>query len=197
MAIDKAVDSAVLEANLTTIANAIREKAGTSDALAFPAGFAEAIAGIETGGGEIAGVSKFVSGSFVLAENYTSKYTIVSDAEALAPLMDDGISWTMVPVKSFMCLWATPKESDTDFSAYPNTVCLYASVPGKKSVGAATAKSIGKVSSSGSVSTANVTSSPAYMTMSSASDLVFGFNSNSNYLGYAGTEYHWFVARCW
>ena len=50
MAIDKAVDSAALNANLTTIANAIREKAGTSGALAFPAGFAEAIAGIKAGG---------------------------------------------------------------------------------------------------------------------------------------------------
>lgn len=51
MAFDKVVDSAVLESGLTSIANAIREKAGTSDALAFPAGFAEAIASIESGGG--------------------------------------------------------------------------------------------------------------------------------------------------
>lgn len=50
MAFDKVVDSAVLESGLTSIANAIREKAGTSDALAFPAGFAEAIAAIESGG---------------------------------------------------------------------------------------------------------------------------------------------------
>jgi hypothetical protein len=46
MAFDKLVDSAALEANLKTVADAIREKAGTSDALAFPAGFAEAIGGI-------------------------------------------------------------------------------------------------------------------------------------------------------
>lgn len=53
MAFDKVVDSAVLESGLTSIANAIREKAGTSDALAFPAGFAEAIAAIQAGGNEI------------------------------------------------------------------------------------------------------------------------------------------------
>ena len=51
MPYDKVVDSAVLESGLTSIANAIREKAGTSDALAFPAGFTEAIAAIQAGGG--------------------------------------------------------------------------------------------------------------------------------------------------
>ena len=51
MAFDKAVDSAVLDANLKTVADAIREKAGTSDSLVFPTGFAEAIAGIQAGGG--------------------------------------------------------------------------------------------------------------------------------------------------
>lgn len=48
MAIDKAVDSAVLDAGLLQIANAIREKAGTEGALAFPDGFVEALA---AGGG--------------------------------------------------------------------------------------------------------------------------------------------------
>lgn len=50
MAFDKVVDSAVLEAGLTAIANAIREKGGTSGTLAFPDGMAEAIAAIEAGG---------------------------------------------------------------------------------------------------------------------------------------------------
>lgn len=69
MAIDKAVDSAALEANLTTIANAIREKAGTSDALAFPVGFADAIAGIETGGGFNSDHADIAYGSFIPAES--------------------------------------------------------------------------------------------------------------------------------
>ena len=53
MAYDKAVDSAVLDAGLTAIANAIREKGGTSDNLAFPQAMANAIAAIEAGGGGI------------------------------------------------------------------------------------------------------------------------------------------------
>jgi hypothetical protein len=54
MAYDKVVDSSVLDAGLKQIADAIREKGGTSDNLAFPAAMAEAIAAIEAGGGNIA-----------------------------------------------------------------------------------------------------------------------------------------------
>lgn len=51
MAYDKVVDSSVLDAGLKQIADAIREKGGTSDNLAFPQAMAEAIAAIEAGGG--------------------------------------------------------------------------------------------------------------------------------------------------
>lgn len=53
MAYDKVVDSSVLDAGLKQIANAIREKGGTSDNLAFPQAMADAIAAIEAGGGGI------------------------------------------------------------------------------------------------------------------------------------------------
>lgn len=51
MAYDKVVDSSVLDAGLKQIADAIREKGGTSDNLAFPQAMADAIAAIEAGGG--------------------------------------------------------------------------------------------------------------------------------------------------
>ena len=50
MAYDKVVDSSVLDAGLKAIANAIREKGGTSDNLAFPTAMAEAILDIQAGG---------------------------------------------------------------------------------------------------------------------------------------------------
>ena len=65
-AYDKAVDSAALDAGLTAIANAIREKAGSSDALAFPDAMAAAIAAIESGGGD---GGKFTSGIIIPSEN--------------------------------------------------------------------------------------------------------------------------------
>lgn len=49
MAYDKVVDSSVLDAGLKLIADAIREKAGTTDALTFPQAMADAIAGIAAG----------------------------------------------------------------------------------------------------------------------------------------------------
>ena len=51
MALDKLVDSSQLDSALTSVANAIRTKGGTSSSLAFPQGFVDAIDAIETGGG--------------------------------------------------------------------------------------------------------------------------------------------------
>ena len=51
MAYDKVIDSSKLDSDLTSVADAIRSKGGTSEALAFPAGFVSAIEAIEAGGG--------------------------------------------------------------------------------------------------------------------------------------------------
>ena len=51
MAYDKVVDSAVLDADLKTVADSIRAKGGTSAQLSFPDGMAAAVAAIQTGGG--------------------------------------------------------------------------------------------------------------------------------------------------
>lgn len=49
MAVDKLVDSSQLDADLTSVANAIRTKGGTSGQLAFPSGFVSAVQAIPTG----------------------------------------------------------------------------------------------------------------------------------------------------
>lgn len=49
MAVDRSVDSSVLDAGLTSIANAIRTKGGTSDELTFPTEFVSAIAALPSG----------------------------------------------------------------------------------------------------------------------------------------------------
>lgn len=51
MAVDKLVDSTQLNADLTSVANAIRTKGGTSAQMAFPNGFVSAIRDIPSGGG--------------------------------------------------------------------------------------------------------------------------------------------------
>ncbi len=62
MAVDKLVDSTQLDADLTSVANAIRTKGGTSGSLAFPAGFVSAVQAIPTGGG-----SSVQTGTFTVA----------------------------------------------------------------------------------------------------------------------------------
>lgn len=57
MAMDKVVDSAVLDAGMTSVANALRAKTGNSELLAWPDGFTESINRIETGGGGGSGVT--------------------------------------------------------------------------------------------------------------------------------------------
>lgn len=78
MAVDKLVDSAQLDADLTAVADAIRTKGGTSTALAFPSGFVNAIDAIETGGGSSsysdmvnAFAKKEISGDIVLDSSVT------------------------------------------------------------------------------------------------------------------------------
>lgn len=50
MAVDKLVDSTQLDADLTSVANAIRAKSGGSGSLAFPSGFVSEIGNIPSGG---------------------------------------------------------------------------------------------------------------------------------------------------
>lgn len=52
MAFDKVVDSSSLDAGMTSVADAIRAKAGTTDKLVWPDGFKAAIEAISGGGGK-------------------------------------------------------------------------------------------------------------------------------------------------
>lgn len=51
MALDKVVDSAVLDAGMLSVADAIRAKTGDAKPLVWPDGFSAAISGIKTGDG--------------------------------------------------------------------------------------------------------------------------------------------------
>lgn len=47
--------------DMTAVANAIREKGGTSEPLSFPAGMAEAVRNIQTGGGDLSSVDVYIA----------------------------------------------------------------------------------------------------------------------------------------
>lgn len=48
-------------ASLTTVADAIREKGGTTAPLSFPEGMAEAVRDIQTGGGDLSSVDVYIA----------------------------------------------------------------------------------------------------------------------------------------
>lgn len=48
-------------ASLTTVADAIREKGGTSEPLSFPEGMAKAVRNIQSGGGDLSSVDVYIA----------------------------------------------------------------------------------------------------------------------------------------
>lgn len=77
MAVDKLVDSSQLDADLTSVANAIRTKGGTSASLAFPADFVSAIGAIPSGGGSSVDRGTFTPASNTLSVELTVTRTVV------------------------------------------------------------------------------------------------------------------------
>lgn len=104
MALDKVVDSAALDAGMTSVANAIRAKGGTTEPLSWPDGFKAAVDSI-TGG--IAGAVLLESGEFTLAEDTDQVYTVeLNDVPDL-----------------FVCYAETP-ETDTSSAATDGAFCM-------------------------------------------------------------------------
>ena len=89
MAYDKVVDSAALEAGLTQIADAIREKGGTSGSLSFPEAMAAAIAAIEAGGS--GGEYDFSGLNNPITHALSGTITVASDIRALTIRIDDSL----------------------------------------------------------------------------------------------------------
>ena len=54
-------DYLVQDTSLTEIADAIRERGGTTAPLSFPAGMAEAVRNIQSGGGDLSSVDVYVA----------------------------------------------------------------------------------------------------------------------------------------
>lgn len=104
MALDKAVDSAALNAGMTAVANIIRAKAGTTEPLAWPDGFKAAIEAISGG---IAGAVLLESGEFTLANDTATTYSVeLNDVPDL-----------------FVCYAETP-ETDTSAGATEGAFCM-------------------------------------------------------------------------
>lgn len=99
MALDKVIDSAVLDAQLTSIADAIRSKGGTTNQLTL-AGMVVAINAIQTGSGGI----QSASGEYSIAEDVASLNIDISDIGFVPDLVvvyldETGVEYTSTPTK--------------------------------------------------------------------------------------------------
>ena len=96
MAVDKLVDSTQLNADLTSVANAIRAKGGTSASLAFPGGFVDAIEDIETGGGvTVSPLSVTANGTYTApsGEAYSPVTVNVSGGGGTTPVSPKAVNF--------------------------------------------------------------------------------------------------------
>ena len=80
----KAVDATQLDGDLTSVANAIRQKGGTSAALSFPAGFVSAVQAIPTG--------ITPSGTVNITANGTYNVTQYASANVAIPVYDGSVT---------------------------------------------------------------------------------------------------------
>lgn len=109
MAYDKIVDSGSLDSGLTSIANAIRTKGGTSASLAFPTGFVNAIGAIPTGGGGAVEEKdvNFIDYDGTILHSYTKAEITAMTSESDLPsnpshtgLTAQGWNWTLAQIKA-------------------------------------------------------------------------------------------------
>lgn len=84
------VDKEQLDADLTVVADAIREKGGTSEPLVFPSGMVEAVKAIQSGGNGLA----YDMGEFVLTESVAYKQTTDGIPHMLGESPDFVLVWT-------------------------------------------------------------------------------------------------------
>lgn len=97
MSADKLVDSAQLDSNLTSIANAIRTKGGTATSLTFPTDFVSAINAISDGGSTLITKSITANGTYSASDDSADGYS-----EVTVNVPSSGASsWTKVAETSY------------------------------------------------------------------------------------------------
>ena len=189
MASDKLVDSTQLDADLTTVANAIRTKGGTSADLAFPAGFVSAIAAISGSG------LKYKVGDFTLTTSGASNTSA-------------GITHNLGVVPKCVIVWQDTYDDDNVPAEQVNAGYVYLDriIDMKQ-----------RLSSSASYSTsiycnftivanstvgvgANGPTSDSYMPKAATkptAEKLFLYSTGSNNRWRSGVQYHYFVSEGW
>lgn len=193
MAVDKLVDSTQLDADLTSVANAIRTKGGTSASLAFPSGFVSAINEISGGGGAIGGLSKYDSGTFTVASDYN--YTTGADATYTGSVL---VTTTLADIK-IIAIWDEAWAAQTATRGCFGAAVFVSGTLGVPGFAAAVASpyhygsGFGVNASTSNWFTTSSTSGPILHEMTTSVDAgKFGLKTNSStYPLRAGDTIHW------
>ena len=160
--------------NLVNLADAIREKAGLEDGMSFPAGFLEAVAGIESGGG--AEVS----------------FGTITPASTTATLTwEHGLSKT----PSFILLWLS---TGSTASSYTNTLRAYYITPNYGATGVATryeayvtASNINYMYHENSLNAYDVDSGAPWTVTPTSVTAMPTYFSNSKYANFLSKKHYW------
>ena len=189
MALDKLVDSTQLNADLTSIANAIRAAGGTSAELAFPADFVSAIAAIAAGGG-----LEYDMGTYTPASNTLANASIA-------------VPHNLGSAPDFVLVWTDFFEDEANLPASVASNFGYVffrdltSLPQQltSSVSADLHRTFANFIIANGASKLQViagTSKAYEVTLPTASNLYLHKMGGSNYWR-GGATYHWFVAKKW
>ena len=106
MAVDKLVDSSQLDTDLTSVADAIRTKGGTTASLSFPVGFVSAISAISGGGG-----ASFGTGTLTpAADTATCQIDIGGNYDHFVLFRDDQSATTTRCLRAAICDFAESNQ---------------------------------------------------------------------------------------
>lgn len=177
-------------ADLTSIANAIRTKGGTSAQLAFPAGFVSAIGAIPTGGGGLS----YDTGTFTLAEDTKS-------------INSGGIPHNLGKVPKCVVVWTEDYDTQNPPSVEVNVGYIWidriVDMDQRLTSAASTPNGIYAgmyIAANASVISPFVPTSTAYaldQTTLPSSSALFLPVMGSTYYWRAGVTYHYFVSEAW
>ena len=112
MAVDKLVDSTQLDADLTSVANAIRAKGGTSASLVFPSGFVSAVQAIPTG------ITPTGTKQISITQNGTTTEDVTNYADAEITVNVSGGGGSGIPLLDVITVTENVRAVNLDLTPY-------------------------------------------------------------------------------
>ena len=187
---------AVNQADLTAVADAIRAKGGTSEALTFPGGFVDAVGAIQAG--VSSGGLAYDMGEFVLDADSKGAQSVGNPNWAIAHQLGDTPEFVMVWTDDFAGLTAdntASQQCNLGFIWLNNPIGLLQRLSSSASGDALTINL--SVASGDYRTNAGGPSSVMYAGIKPTSEVFYYHASGGNNYWRAGVSYKYFVSKAW